>query len=277
MVNSRLSNISSHILIESEYRNWFPFADFNQIQQQSIPTLLESDENAVISAPTGSGKTTLFEFAMIRAFKTSHKKILYLSPMRALCTEKANLWKAKLQQIGKTCLELIGRDSTENSDIDEANLIISTPEKWDCITRSNGHLDQIGLILIDEVHILNDQRGAVLEAIISRMRLSLQPDSYRIVAVSATIPNISNLATWLRSAQNNQPAKILKFPESLRPVPLKTHVVAVPMNNKNGFTFDFGLNYKIPEIVAKYFDNKPTLIVTNNTMSISHPILVLFH
>lgn len=235
----------------------------------------------VISAPTGSGKTTLFEFAMIRSFQCQpNKKVLYLSPMRALCSEKAALWKGKLALVGQSCSEFIGGDSSTNSEFSDSDLIITTPEKWDYMTRSNNHLDKIGLILIDEVHILNDQRGAVLEAIISRMRMALPPDSYRIVAVSATIPNIANLATWLRSAQTNKPAKILKFADSLRPVPLNTHIVSVPMNGKNGFTFDFGLNYKLPDLLTKYSDNKPTLIVHSidfyKTLLISTFLVLLY-
>ena len=85
-------------------------------------------------------------------------------------------------------------------------------------------------------------------------------NSCRIVAVSATIPNVSNLAQWLRSSAD-QEAKILKFPDSMRPVPLKTHVISAPMNGKNGFTFDFSLNYKVPDIISKYSAGKPTLIV----------------
>lgn len=93
------------------------------------------------------------------------------------------------------------------------------------------------------------------------MRLILADKPYRIIAVSATIPNFSSLATWLRCPKSGQPAKILKFPDSMRPVPLKTQVVAVPMNGKNGFTFDFSLNYKLPEIISRHSDKKPTLIV----------------
>lgn len=95
----------------------------------------------------------------------------------------------------------------------------------------------------------------------SRMRLVLSDKPYRIIAVSATIPNTANLAIWLRCPKTSQPAKILNFPDSMRPVPLKTHVVAVPMNGKNGFTFDFSLNYKLPEIISKYSEKKPALIV----------------
>ena len=135
--------------------------------------------------------------------------------------------------------------------------------------------------------MLNDPRGAVLEAIMSRMRLILgKTRPYRIVAVSATIPNIHNIAQWLRSAQSNIPAKILKFPDSMRPVPLKTHVISVPMNGKNGFTFDFSLNYKLADIIAKHCNSKPTLIVhiiqNSNSKLIIHLFIhtmciVLFH
>lgn len=122
---------------------------------------------------------------------------------------------------------------------------------------------------------MNEQRGAVLEAIISRMRLLLEHKPYRIIAVSATIPNTNNLATWLGSPA--KPAKILKFPDSMRPVPLKTHVIAIPTNGKNGFTFDFGLNYKLPEIISKFSNNSPTLIVRLYTIQRWSLFLVLFN
>lgn len=117
----------------------------------------------------------------------------------------------------------------------------------------------------------------MLEAIISRMRLVLADKPYRMIAVSATIPNTPNLATWLRCPKSGQPAKILKFPDSMRPVPLKTQVVAVPMNGKNGFTFDFSLNYKLPEIISRYSDKKPSLIVSMCSLKMFLSFLVLFN
>ena len=93
------------------------------------------------------------------------------------------------------------------------------------------------------------------------MRLVLSGKSYRIIAVSATIPNTSDLATWLRCPKTALPAEIKYFPNSMRSVPLNTHVIAVPTNGKNGFTFDFSLNYKLPDIISKYSEKKPTLVV----------------
>jgi ATP-dependent DNA helicase HFM1/MER3 len=139
------------LFLDPKYYCWFPYESFNQIQQQSLPSILESDENILISAPTGSGKTALFELAMIRLFETQPiKKIVYLSPMRALCTEKYTLWSEKLSSIGKSCIELIGGDNNNftKEQVEEADLYITTPEKWDYMTRSSNFIDSIGLVLV---------------------------------------------------------------------------------------------------------------------------------
>ena len=93
---------------------------------------------------------------MVRAFERYPEgKVLYLSPMRALCTEKAALWTDKMRMIGKNCIELIGgnnssgRDSSDYESIEDSNLLITTPEKWDFLTRSTNLIDSIGLILVN--------------------------------------------------------------------------------------------------------------------------------
>ena len=118
---------------------------------------------------------------------------------------------------------------------------------------------------------MNDQRGAVLESVIARMRLvhSQLNSKVRLIAVSATIPNVSNIAQWLN-------ARILQFPDSMRPVPLQTHVLAVPMNDENGFAFDYSLNYKLPEVIRKYSNGHPTLIVKFLYKTVFY-FLVLFY
>lgn len=138
------------LFLDEKYAEWFPYDNFNDIQQRALPAILKTDENIVISAPTGSGKTTMFELAIIRSLENNPtKKILYLSPMRALCTEKMSLWSKKFSSIGKSCIELIGGDSTVSNDqIEEADIYITTPEKWDYMTRSSNLIDSIGLILV---------------------------------------------------------------------------------------------------------------------------------
>lgn len=72
--------------------------------------------------------------------------------MRALCTEKTTLWTEKLGKIGKKCVELIG--GSEDADIEDADLIISTPEKWDFVTRTSKIISSINLILVISQHVL---------------------------------------------------------------------------------------------------------------------------
>ena len=76
----------------------------------------------------------------------------------------------------------------------------------------------------------------------------------RTVAVSATLPNISDIAMFLES-----PGAYV-FDSSYRPVPLTTHVVGCGYIGKNQFLFDKSLNKQVPGIIAKYSRKKPTLV-----------------
>ena len=80
---------------------------------------------------------------------------------------------------------------------------MTTPEKWDIVTRKAGertYVDLVELIIIDEIHLLHDSRGPVLEAIVSRTIRQIEQTSelVRIVALSATLPNYQDVAAFLR-------------------------------------------------------------------------------
>ncbi|XLS97411.1 hypothetical protein HN51_040146 [Arachis hypogaea] len=106
--------------------------------------------------------------------------------------------------------------------------------KFDAVSRYSieggglSFFSDIALLLIDEVHLLNDPRGAALEAIVSRIKIvSCNPKmklnplaQVRLVAVSATIPNIEDLAEWIKVLEEG----IKRFGEEMRPVKLKTKV-----------------------------------------------------
>lgn len=80
----------------------------------------------------------------------------------------------------------------------QSDIIVTTPEKWDSISRhwqDSGKLVRtVRLFLIDEVHMLQGERGAVLEVVVSRMKQAAQ--SCRLIALSATVPNIQDVATY---------------------------------------------------------------------------------
>ena len=204
-----------------------------------------SDKNLVLSAPTGSGKTCVFELAICRLLQTTNSdnfKVIYQAPTKALCAERMRDWENKFKSLGLNCAELIGdTDYTSLGSVQRAHIIITTPEKWDSVTRKWRDHDRlmklIRLFLVDEIHILKDSRGATLEIVVSRMKSVSH--KVRFVALSATIPNHEDIATWLGSSASepNLPAHQEAFGEEFRPVQLTKYVFGFPQKG-NEYSFD---------------------------------------
>jgi len=99
-------------------------------------------------------------------------KIIYIAPMKALVTEVTGNFSQRLEPFGMKVKELTGDSHLSRQQISEASLIVTTPEKWDIITRKSGEradfIDLVKLVIIDEIHLLHDSRGPVLESIIAR-------------------------------------------------------------------------------------------------------------
>ncbi|KAJ8115056.1 hypothetical protein OPT61_g3210 [Boeremia exigua] len=249
-------------------RTVFPFPAFNAVQSQCFNQVFKSNDNFVLSSPTGSGKTAILELAVCRAVvsnSTDQYKVVYQAPTKALCSERHRDWDTKFAQIGLKCAELTGdSDTSDLRSVQSANIIITTPEKWDSMTRKwKDHeklIKLIKLFLIDEVHILNDDRGAVLEAVVSRMK-SINND-VRFVALSATVPNFQDVAAWLgkNSSEPHISAPNERFGEEFRPVKLKKHVRGFVYNSNNDWAFEKQLDARLPEIIAQYSERKPMMI-----------------
>lgn len=250
-------------------RTIFPFQVFNRMQSKCFEVAYRSDDNLVVSAPTASGKTTVLEMAVCRLVLKAdivNTKIIYIGPTKALCEERHKDWSNRFQQLGIMCSLLTGEtDGNQQEILKKSQLIITTPEKWDSITRKTQDQDKfmqlIRLLLIDEVHILNDERGATVEAVVSHMKSSGK--SVRFIALSATIPNADDVAVWLGANNLNQakPARLEVFGEEFRPSRLIKRVYPIPC--KNG-TDDFKLSHycdsMLPSIITKHSAGKPILI-----------------
>ncbi|CAI7794743.1 unnamed protein product [Closterium sp. NIES-54] len=172
----------------------YGFSHFNPIQTQAFHTLYHSDHSVLLGAPTGSGKTISAELAMLRLFRTQPgMKVIYIAPLKALVRERMEDWgKNFMPKLGKCMVELTGDLTPDMKLLVAADVIVATPEKWDGITRSwhnrsyaqtvglmsihppQYHAMQVGLMVMDEIHLLGQDRGPILEEVMSARNLSHQ-------------------------------------------------------------------------------------------------------
>ncbi|KAH7911400.1 hypothetical protein BJ138DRAFT_1238398 [Hygrophoropsis aurantiaca] len=268
------------------YRSVFKFGVFNAIQSTCFDKVCQTFNCSTIKiihssftceiAPTGSGKTVLFELGIVRmlteaAQKSQSMKCIYVSPTKALCSEKYKEWTSKFGGLGiKTC-ELTGDTVLFGKgawgDAKNAQIIVTTAEKWDSLTRNwadhSQILSQIQLFLVDEVHILNESRGSTLEVIVSRMKS--RGSAVRFILVSATVPNIEDVANWIGNATSaHRPAQVFQasiFGEEYRPCKLARFVCGVPKpKGQNDFAFAHTLDTRLFSVLQQHSKNKPMLV-----------------
>ncbi|XP_028753755.1 DExH-box ATP-dependent RNA helicase DExH14 [Neltuma alba] len=218
-------------LQNNAYEALYKFSHFNPIQTQTFHALYHTDNNILLGAPTGSGKTISAELAMLRLFSTQpDMKVIYIAPLKAIVRERIHDWQKRLvSQLGKKMVEMTGDYTPDLMALLSANIIISTPEKWDGISRnwhSRSYVTKVGLMILDEIHLLGADRGPILEVIVSRMRyISSQTErEVRFIGLSTALANAGDLADWL----GVEDIGLFNFKPSVRPVPLEVHIQGYP-------------------------------------------------
>ena len=225
------------------------FKTLNRIQSRLYTACMESDENLLLCAPTGAGKTNVAMLAMMHeigkhvnedgSISADDFKIVYVAPMKSLCAEMTGSFGKRLEKYGLTVSELTGDSQLSKEQINKTQIIVCTPEKWDIITRKGGertYTQLVRLVIFDEIHLLHDERGPVLETLVARSIRSIETtqEEVRLVGLSATLPNYQDVATFLRV---NHKTGLFHFDNSFRPVPLEQQFIGItekkPMKRYN--------------------------------------------
>lgn len=176
------------------------FDRLNPLQSKAVPAVLATSGHVMVVAPTSSGKTLIGEIAALRSIVTEGKPAVWLLPGRALAaevSETAQRWNKH----GIRSVELTGETNMSSDTVRNAQLWVATTEKFEALYRRSSlrhFIATLGCLIIDEVHLVGDHtRGATLETLIARLRAV--EGRTRIVALSATVSNADELATWFNA------------------------------------------------------------------------------
>jgi helicase len=173
-------------------------------QEEAIRAGALDGKNLVLASPTASGKTLIAELCALKHILEKDGKVLYLTPLRALASEKyeefrkyTTLRRADGRKI-RVGISTGDYDSSDNW-LRRYDIIVATNEKADSLLRHRARwMDEISLIIADEVHLLNDgDRGPTLEVVLARL-MQINPDA-QLLALSATIRNAEEAAEWLNA------------------------------------------------------------------------------
>ncbi len=208
------------------------FSELYPPQTESIQQGLLDFKNILVSAPTASGKTLIAIIAILNHILNKKGKVIYLSPLRALASEKFHEFKKftsiEFEQTISVQIATGDFDSKEKK-LDNGDILVMTNEKLDSVIRHGAEwIENVSLVISDETHLIGEiERGPTLETVLTKMKtLDTSP---QILALSATITNAKEIAQWLNCnlVQNEW-----------RPIPLTEGVFdngTVMMNDGNSF------------------------------------------
>ncbi|MFQ5969659.1 MAG: DEAD/DEAH box helicase [Nitrososphaerales archaeon] len=171
-------------------------------QEEAIKQGLLDGNNLLITTPTASGKTLIALMASAKTVLEKNASVIYLTPLRALASEKYDEFKAlvkmkKQDGSGVRVMISTGDYDSASDELKHGDVVILTNEKMDSVMRHGAEwMKDVGLFVADEVHLLGDkERGPTLEMMLTKIRM--MRNNAQLLALSATVTNADDIASWL--------------------------------------------------------------------------------
>ncbi|KAF5375631.1 hypothetical protein D9757_008508 [Collybiopsis confluens] len=227
-------------------RKAFSVKSLNRVQSKVFPVAFGTDEPILLCAPTGAGKTNVALLAILNemskymtsdpsseepTFDLDSFKLIYIAPMKALVQEMVGNFTSRLTSAyGVKVAELTGDSQLTKAQIAETQACIPSFSATD-----TSYTNLVRLLIVDEIHLLHDDRGPVLESVIARTRrhAAASGNPVRLVGLSATLPNYVDVARFLgidtsESTSANPSTKgLFYFDSSYRPCALQTQFIGI--------------------------------------------------
>ena len=206
----------------------FPFENFNPVQSR-IFELFDKDCNVIVAAKTSAGKTICSEMIMAHEIRERGGKAMFLAPLKALAKEKIDDWTDPNHHFADCNLSICTGDyrltAARKKELENSDIVLMTSEMLNSRCRNNKSennewLKDIGTLVVDESHLLTvPGRGDHLE--VGLMKLTQVAPNARVVFLSATMPNVGEIAEWISYQLTGKETYLIE--SEYRPCPLGVH------------------------------------------------------
>jgi len=217
--------------------------------QAKAVDFIDQNKSVLVAAPTGVGKTLIADYIIEKIYREGGR-VVYTAPIKALSNQKYREFKAL---VGPEAMGILTGDVVVNPD---APILIMTTEIFrNMLQEDPERVSDVRYVIFDEVHYIDDpERGSVWEE-----SLIFMPPTMRFLGLSATIPNVDELANWIEEVQ-----------ESQDDVEVVTHFErVVPLNHalyerSMGFTTMNAVQKKYRRLVGESYDGRPDVPATTH-------------
>ena len=263
-----------NLLIASLYRREISQIELWPSQLQGVKRALSNNDNLVISMPTSAGKTRIAEICILRCLSEA-KRVVYITPLRALSAQMENNLNGLFGPLGKKVSTLYGSmisTGLQGQIFKSSDIVVATPEKLDFSLRSEPSiLDDVGLIILDEGHMIGlGEREVRYEVLVQRLLRRPDANNRRIVCLSAVFPDgkaLDHFVSWIGQDDKTEPVK-----SKWRPTRVRFGEVAWQGNCAR---LDINVDEE-KSFVPRFFESKkPTKTTRRKSFPSDHKELVL--